>query len=203
VIAVTVTGLILVALLWGESTLTPLKQLLGTRSPGRQVSAGVLGLLVLLALVIALDPEIRILLLLLDAIGVDVFLLLLTFQGREYLQWLSAAVIVPMAQRLSMWGPYPMPLPTRWLLTQHPFWSVYATAQLMAMAALIALAVVGIVSAVGFTATWPAGKALGAVALRTGRRTGDVHSPAVNIFPGRDRRRSWLPVPRSAPARWN
>jgi hypothetical protein len=201
VIAVTVSGLILVALLWGEFTLTPLKQLLGTRSPGRQITAGVLGLLVLLALVIALDPEIRILLLLLDAIGVDVFLLLLTFQGREYLQWLGAAVIVPTAQRLSMWGPYPMPLPTRWLLTQHPFWSVYATAQLTAMAALIALAMVGIVSAVSLTVTWPAAKALGAVALRTGGRASEVPAPAVNIFRGRDRRRSWLPVPRSAPAR--
>jgi hypothetical protein len=201
VIAVPVSGLILVALLWGESMLTPLKQLLGTRSPGRQVTAGVLGLLVLLALVIALDPEVRILLLLLDAIGVDVFLLLLTFQGREYLQWLGAAVIVPIAQRLSMWGPYPMPLPTRWLVTQHPFWSAYATAQLMALAALIALAAVGIVSAVSLTITWPAGKVLGAVALRTGRRGGEVHTPAVNIFRGRDRRRWWLPVPRSAPGR--
>ena len=202
-IAVTVSGLILVALLWGESTLTPLKQLLSMRSPGRQVTAGVFGLLVLLALVIALDPEIRILLLLLDAIGVDVFLLLLTFQGREYLQWLSAAVIVPTAQRLSMWGPYPMPLPTRWLVTQHPFWSAYATAQLMAMAALIALAMVGIVSALSLTVTWPAGKALGAVALRTGRRAGEIHGPAVNIFRGRDRRRWWLPAPRSAPDRWH
>ncbi len=200
-IAVTVSGLLLVALLWGESALTPLKQLLGTRSPGRQVTAGVLGLLVLLALVIALNPEIRIFLLLLDAIGVDLFLLLLTLQGRDYLHLLNATVIVPTAHRLSMWGPYPMPLPTRWLVTEHPFWSVYATAQLMAMAALIALAVVGIVSAVSLSMTWPAGKALGAVALRTGRRAGEVHAPAVNIFPGRDRRRWWLPVPRSAPGR--
>ncbi len=98
-IAVTVSGLILVALLWGESTLTPLKRLLGVRSSGRRITAGVLGLLVLLVLLIALDPEVRILLLLLDAIGVDMFLLLLTLQGREYLQWLSAAVIVPAAHR--------------------------------------------------------------------------------------------------------
>jgi hypothetical protein len=202
-IAVTVGGLILVALLWGESALAPLKQLLGVRSPGRRVTAGVLGLLVLLALLIALDPEVRILLLLLDAIGVDVFLLLLTFQGREYLQWLSAAVIVPAAHRLSMWGPYPMPLPTRWLVSQHPFWSVYATAQLMAMAALIALAMVGIVSALSLTVTWPAGKALGAVALRTHRRAGDVDSPSINICPERGRRRWWLPFPRSAPGRWH
>jgi len=201
VIAVTVSGLILVALLWGESMLAPLKQLLGRTSPGRQLTAGVLGLLVLLALVIALDPEVRLLLLLLDAIGVDVFLLLLTFQGREYLQWLSAAVIVPTAHRLSMWGPYPMPLPTRWLVTQHPFWSAYATAQLMALAALIALAVVGIVSALSLTVTWPAGKVLGAVALQTARRGGEFHTPAVNIFRGRDRPRWWLPVPRSAPGR--
>jgi hypothetical protein len=203
VIAVMVSGLILLALLWGESMLTPLKQMLGARSPGRQATVGVLGLLVLLALVIALDPEIRILLLVLDAIGVDVFLLLLTIQGREYLQWLSATVIVPTAHRLSMWGPYPMPLPTRWLVTQHPFWSLYATAQLMAMAALIALAMVGIVSAVSLTVTWPAGKALGAVALRAHRRAGEIDTPAINICPGRDRRRWWLPAPRSAPGRWH
>ncbi len=98
-----------------------------------------------------------------------------------------------------------MPLPTRWLVSQHPFWSVYARRHnLMAMAALIALAcMVGIVSAVSLTVTWPASKALGAVALRTHRRAGDVDSPAINIYPERGRRRWWLPFPRSAPGRWH
>jgi hypothetical protein len=201
VLAVTLSALILVFLLWGEFALDPLQQLLGMRTRGRDVTAAVFGLFVLVALMVALDPEIRVLLLLLDAIGVDIFLLLLAFQGREYLQLLNAAVIVPTAQRLSMWGPYPMPLPTRWLLTQHPFWGAYATAQLIAIAALIALAVVGMVSAVSASVTWPAGKALGAVAFQMKRRAGDAHDTAVNRFRVRDRRRWWLQVPHSAPGR--
>ena len=193
-LAVTLSGLTLVLLMWGDSTLQ-------LQPLGRNVTVRAFGFLIVLVLIVALNPEIRVFLLLLDAIGVDLFLVLLTLQGREYLHLLNAAVILPTAQRLSMWGPYPMPLPTRWLVTQHPFWSVYATAQLMAMAALIALAVVGIVSAVSLTMTWPAGKALGVVALRPGRRAGEVHTPTVNIFRARDRPRSWLPIPRSAPGR--
>ena len=200
-LAVTFSGLTLALLLWGESTFEPLKQSLGVKPLGRDVAVRALGLLLVLVLIAALNPEIRVFLLLLDAIGVDLFLLLLMIQGREYLQWLSAVVIVPTAHRLSMWGPYPMPLPTRWLVTQHPFWSAYATAQLMAMAALVALAVVGIVSAASLVMTCPAGKALGAVALRTHRRAGEVHAPAINISRARDRRRWWLPVPHSAPGR--
>src|ERR1700683_3977974 len=144
------------------------------RGTDRSATVNVLGMLVLLALMIVLDPEVRVFLLFLDSVTVDIFLLLLAFQGREYLWLLHGAVILPAARHLADLGPYPLPLPSRWFFTQHPFWAVYATAQLMAVASWIAMQAAIVVTAATSTVMWPTGKALSATILAKRQRVGNV-----------------------------
>jgi hypothetical protein len=72
-----------------------------------------------------------------DAVGVDIFLMLLFFQGRDILHWFHVAVGLPTARRLTSWGWYPMPLPHRSLFKQNPWWGIYATVQPIAVALMI------------------------------------------------------------------
>jgi hypothetical protein len=145
------------------------------RVTDRSTTVKVLGMLVLLALMIVLNPEVRVFLLFLDSVTVDLFLLLLALQGRGYLWLLHGAVILPAVRHLADLGPYPLPLPSRWFFTQHPFWAVYATAQLMAVASWIAMqAAIIVVTAATSIVTWPTGKALCATVLAKRQRVGNV-----------------------------
>jgi hypothetical protein len=153
---VTAAAMVIVLLLWGEPFRDSLNRLLGIRSwsgAGRTAATGALTVLVLAALIIALDPEVRGILLLVDALGVDIFLMLLAFQGRECLLLLYGTLALPVARRLSAWGPYPTALPSRWLMRTHPFWGVYTTLQLVAVATLSVIVMSGV--------TWGVGNVLG------------------------------------------
>ena len=153
---VTAAAMVLTLLLWREPFRESLNQFLGITSwsgASRTAAIRLLTLLVLAALVFALDPEIRVILLFIDSVGVDLFLMLLAFQGREYLLLLNGAVALPVVRRLSMWGPYPIALPSRWLMRTHPFWGVYATVQPLAVAIMIVTVTISL--------TCGAGKVLG------------------------------------------
>jgi len=169
----TLGAAILAIFLWRETAREPLYKLLGIRTGQRTVrgtTVKVLGILVLVALMIALEPEVRVFLLFVDSVSVDLFLLLLAFQGREYLWFLYGAVILPAARHLADLGPYPLPLPSRWFFTQHPFWAAFATAQLVAVGSKFALLAALVVTAATSTATWPTGKALSAAVLAKSRK---------------------------------
>jgi hypothetical protein len=86
-------------------------------------------LVVLLLLLCVLDPELRAVLVVVDYIGLDVFLMLLLFQGREILVWSGRAVWKPALRFLEAWSWWPLPLPTSTLFKQYPAWSVLAVAQ--------------------------------------------------------------------------
>jgi hypothetical protein len=103
-----------------------------------------MALLVMVALVLALDPEVRAILVFVDAIGIDIFLMLLFFQGQEILRWVLVAMCVPAVRSLERWSWYPMPIPNRALFKEHPLWSVYATAQPIALALLITVFIVAL-----------------------------------------------------------
>jgi len=166
-------AMIVAVLLWSESARDPLYRLFGVWAGhrlDRTTTVKVLGLLVLVALIITLDPEVRVLLLFIDSVGVDIYLLLLAFQGRAYFWLFYGTVMLPAARHLSDLGPYPLPLPSRWFFSQHPFWAAYATAQLMAVGSIIALLIAAIATAATSTVTWPVGKALSATVV-TERRT--------------------------------
>src|SRR5580658_3471542 len=97
--------------LWGEPARAALNQVLGMTSwevAGRRATGKALGLLALIALILALDPEARVFLLFINDVGVDIFLLLLTLQGRGYLLVLGKSVLLPAVRRLANWGWYPM-----------------------------------------------------------------------------------------------
>ena len=86
-------------------------------------------LLVIIVLLFARDPELRALLFFVDYIGVDIFLILLSFQGREMLIWSGRALWQPTMRFLEVWSWFPMPLPGPSLLRQHPGWSLLAVVQ--------------------------------------------------------------------------
>jgi hypothetical protein len=131
-----------IVLLFRESAAEALRLWTGSRARGtaeRETTARALGIVILVALIVALDPEVRAFLVFLDAIGIDVFVMLLLFQGGEILQWLSVAMGLPAIRQLETRGWYPMPLPSCRLLKQHPWWSVYAAGRPVVMIILIAL----------------------------------------------------------------
>jgi hypothetical protein len=115
----------------------------------RAATVRALAVVVLVALLVALDPEVRVFLVFVDAVGVDVFLLLLLFQGREILHWLNIIVRVRAVRFLDTRGWYPMPLPHPELLKQHPWWSMYAVAQSLVIVSLVSLPIVVLVRVLG------------------------------------------------------
>ena len=114
-----------VALLVFRRAATDIWTQLLSNGPGWRLAA----LLVLVALLIARDPELRVLLMFVDSIGVDIFLMLLFFQGREMLVWSGRALWQPAMRFLEVWSWFPLPLPTPSLLKRHPGWSFLAVAQ--------------------------------------------------------------------------
>ena len=123
-ISVTLWGLIVALLVFRRAATDIWKQIV-SNGPGWRLAA----LLVLVALLFARDPELRALLFFLDYIGVDVFLILLFFQGREMLVWSGRALWQPTMRFLEVWSWFPMPLPSLSLLRQYPGWSLLAVAQ--------------------------------------------------------------------------
>ena len=84
---------------------------------------------VLLLLLFVTEPETRAILVAIDYIGADIFLILLFFQGREIFVWSWRVVWQPALRLLEIWSWWPLPLPNRALFKQHPGWSLLAVAQ--------------------------------------------------------------------------
>jgi hypothetical protein len=142
---VALLALMIILLLFPERATEALNQWTGTRSwstAGRSATIRVMALLVLIWLVYTLNPEFRAILLVVDYLGVDLFLLLLFFQGQEILSWIVIAIFAPALRCLECGGRFPMPIPNRGLFKQHPLWSLYATVQPIAVALFIAIPIV-------------------------------------------------------------
>ncbi len=137
----TLLTLSLVLLFFTEPALAALKQCTGTSSwsaASRAATIRALGVLVLIALIIVLDPEVRAFLVFLDCVGVDIFLMLLFLQGRVVLHWASMAGLRGI-RSLETYGWYPLPIPSLTLFRQYPLWSLYAAAQSTVVVLLISL----------------------------------------------------------------
>jgi hypothetical protein len=122
--SVTLLAMIVALLVFRRAATNIWKQVVGT-GPGWRLAA----LLVLIVLLFARDPELRALLIVVDYVGVDIFLMLLFFQGREILVWSGRALWQPTMRFLEVWSWFPLPLPSLSLLRQHPGWSLLAVAQ--------------------------------------------------------------------------
>ncbi len=180
---------LIVLLIWGDPARIALNRIMGIGpavNDRRGVTIKVLALLVVIALVLVIDPEIRLLLLFVDAIGVDFFLLLLAIQGRELFSLVNGTVIMPAAHYLAALGPYPLPLPSRWFFTHHPFWAAYAAAQFVAVASVVACLVAGAVAAGASAATASIGKGLTGALFAAFRRTECVVGPRLSRMAHRE-----------------
>jgi hypothetical protein len=139
-LSATVAAVAILLLLFPESATQALNQWTGNSSwsgASRAATIRALTLLLIIVLIFALDPEVRAFLIFVDYVGIDIFLMLLFFQGRDILHWFSVAAALSAARRLADWGWYPMPLPYRSLFNQHPWWGLYATAQPAALAFIV------------------------------------------------------------------
>jgi len=114
-----------VALLVFRRAATDIWNQVASSGPGWRLAT----LLVIVVLLFARDPELRALLFFVDYIGVDIFLMLLFFQGKEMLVWSGRALWQPAMRFLEVWSWFPLPLPGPSLLRQHPGWSLLAVAQ--------------------------------------------------------------------------
>jgi hypothetical protein len=170
-------------IIWGDPTQLALNRIMRIGpgvNDGRGVTINVLALLVVIALVLVIDPEIRLLLLFVDAVGVDFFLLLLAIQGRELFSLLNGTVMMPAVHYLAALGPFPLPLPGRWFFTQHPFWAAYAVVQFVAVASVIACLVAGAVAAGASAATASIGKGLTGAVFAAFRRIECARGPRLS-----------------------
>lgn len=103
----------------------------------------------LLLLLFVAEPETRAILVAIDYIGADIFLILLFFQGREILVWSARAVWLPALRLLETWSWWPLPLPNWSLFKQHPGWSLLAVAQALVLT-LAGTAIIGAAAKVVF-----------------------------------------------------
>jgi len=115
----------------------------------RELILKTLSLMLVMALVCVINPEVRVVLLAIDSIGLDLFLLFLAFQGHEYRLLVARVVTLPIGRRLFAIAPYPMVWPTRGLFRDYPLWGAFATVQFMAIAGTIGIIASAFTSSAG------------------------------------------------------
>lgn len=99
------------------------------------------GILILIALFVVFNPELRILLMFVDFMGIDVLLVFLTFQFQDQLALAYRMVLLPALRYLCNWSPMPCLMPTPSIMKQQPALAVaavmYPTATAMRWAAML------------------------------------------------------------------
>jgi hypothetical protein len=86
----------------------------------------ILGVLVVLALFVAIDPEARIFLMFLDSVGVDLFVTLCVLFLRHNLVLVAAILLIPILKWTYRWGPVPGFWPSRLVIRSSATWAGYA-----------------------------------------------------------------------------
>lgn len=86
----------------------------------------ILGVLVVLALFVALEPEARIFLMFLDSVGVDLFVTLCVLFLRHNLVLVAAILLIPILKWTYRWGPVPGFWPSRLVIRSSATWAGYA-----------------------------------------------------------------------------
>jgi hypothetical protein len=86
----------------------------------------ILGVLVVFALFVAIDPEARIFLMFLDSVGVDLFVTLCVLFLRHNLILVAAILLIPILKWTYRWGPVPGFWPSRLVIRSSASWAGYA-----------------------------------------------------------------------------
>jgi hypothetical protein len=86
----------------------------------------ILGILVVLALFVAMEPEARIFLMFLDSVGVDLFVTVCVLYLRHNLVLVAAILLIPILKWTYRWGPVPGFWPSRLVIRSSPTWAGYA-----------------------------------------------------------------------------
>ena len=86
----------------------------------------ILGVLVVLALFVAIDPEARIFLMFLDSVGIDLFVTLCVLFLRHNLVLIAAILLIPILKWTYRWGPVPGFWPSRLVIRSSASWAGYA-----------------------------------------------------------------------------
>jgi hypothetical protein len=86
----------------------------------------ILGVLVVLALFVAIEPEARIFLMFLDSVGVDLFVTLCVLFLRHNLVLVAAILLIPILKWTYRWGPVPGFWPSRLVIRSSASWAGYA-----------------------------------------------------------------------------
>jgi hypothetical protein len=88
----------------------------------------ILGVLVVLALFVAIEPEARIFVMFLDSVGVDLFVSVCVLYLRHNLVLIAAILLIPILKWTYRWGPVPGFWPSGLVVSSSATWAGYAVA---------------------------------------------------------------------------
>ena len=111
----------------------------------------ILGGLVVLALFIAIEPEARIFLMILDSVGVDLFVTVCVLYLRHNLVLVAAILLIPILKWIYRWGPVPGFWPSRLVIRSSATWAGYAVVvpvMTLCGAAMAAICIAAVLSTV-------------------------------------------------------
>jgi hypothetical protein len=112
-----------------QGTLVQLLSLIGIKrrlTRSESTFALIVGVLVFLALFVALEPEARIFLMFIDSFGVDLFVTLCALFFRHRLAITLSILIIPILRGLYRWGPVPGFWPNKIIIRSSATWAGYA-----------------------------------------------------------------------------
>jgi hypothetical protein len=151
-LALLVLSLLLVRVRNDPSMLAQLLSMVGIKrrlTPSESTIALIVGVLVFLAMFVAIEPEARIFLMFIDSFGVDLFVTLCVLFFRHQLAITLSILIIPILRGLYRWGPVPGFWPSKLVIRSSVSWAGYAVlwpAMALLCATLAALCITAVLS---------------------------------------------------------
>ncbi len=104
------------------------------------------GALLAVALLFTFNPELRVLMLFVDSLGIELLAALCALQFRYGLEIFVAVMMIPILRCIYRWGPVPGFWPTRTVLTSSASWAGYAILYPAAAVCFAALLLLSLIS---------------------------------------------------------
>ena len=103
------------------------------------------GAIVILALLLVFDPEVRVLLVLVDYLGIDLVITVAALFLRQHLVITASLVLIPLLRLAYRYGPVPGFWPSRQVLRSGVVWPTYAVIYPLTFAVFGGLLIAGLV----------------------------------------------------------